>query len=783
MRLGLTNCRNIARVVNDDTGEDFLEFKEGVCNILYAPNGTGKTTLTYALDYKLAIDEKDGRYQKLKSFQCLASEDSGLTAEDYLLPQVSLEGAGYSSMLAFNQEWIDRHCFMADSLRDGVYRLFLNDKKLKSIRKQRDRLITDLRVLSQDDSIADLRKQGTDFNKACGRPGKRGYIQSSNVGKAFRNGGPLQGMPRSLQLVKSAVDVDGRLQGWIKWHYEGAKFIPSNGPVCPYCGHRGDAILLEIEQFDKSHTAQERTSWEKLVSLLDGRLPILSDDAQELVRSTFQPSISNQDALNKVNDISLHIQRVNEAFLVVDSITNAMGERRRTGLLTEAKDAVSKLSKAADSDWFSSEVKEALRRTASALEGVIVKEDVFQRQEDLVEEKLNEISGERQAQMNEFLRIAGYPYRVSLRREEGKSPVLVLVHAEARHEVNSADTVLSYGERNALSLMLFFYEAINDSKALIVLDDPISSFDGDKRFALLSALFAKDIGPLGDKTLSGRTVILTTHDLMVMFDGVKFLERHCGGVHAIHMRLDGNRQLHARSVRSKDSRPFLEMLDSMISNDVSGSSALLSLGTLVNLRRHFEMIRLGPVFTNEAGDCLDAEGRAIPCGVGDVACDAAAFSILSSLLHKHEKPTCITYGLESFQEMPDSIKSGGMGAIDALLHRFDYQSSFDFDTYRDLLADMPSIYLVDAYNCPETSDYERLQIVREILTIPPSGKLPDKLVSLSNGIYKHYADGTYHIGGDYLYQLDPTKYIPVPVNVMQWCDEVLDAYQKLGVVE
>lgn len=230
MRLSLTNCRNIARVSNDDTGEDCVEFREGVCNILYAPNGTGKTTLTYALDYKLATGEKDVHYQKLKSFQCLSSEGTGSPAGDSLLPHVNLEGDSYSDMLAFNQEWIEQHCFMADSLRDGVYRLFLNGQKLSGIRRQRDRLIADLRALSQDDSIADLRRRGTEFNKACGRPGKRGYTQSSNVGRAFRNGGPLQGMPRSLESVKAAADAEGCLQGWIKWHYEGVGYIPSNGP-------------------------------------------------------------------------------------------------------------------------------------------------------------------------------------------------------------------------------------------------------------------------------------------------------------------------------------------------------------------------------------------------------------------------------------------------------------------------------------------------------------------------------------------------------------------------
>ena len=45
-----------------------------------------------------------------------------------------------------------------------------------------------------------------------------------------------------------------------------------------------------------------------------------------------------------------------------------------------------------------------------------------------------------------------------------------------------ANEHLSYGEKNAFALVLFMYSVLKDNPDLIVLDDPISSFDGNKKF-------------------------------------------------------------------------------------------------------------------------------------------------------------------------------------------------------------------------------------------------------------------------------------------------------------
>jgi wobble nucleotide-excising tRNase len=56
--------------------------------------------------------------------------------------------------------------------------------------------------------------------------------------------------------------------------------------------------------------------------------------------------------------------------------------------------------------------------------------------------------------------------------------------------VRDAVDSLSYGERNAFSLALFALQATSKPGGIVVLDDPISSFDIDKRFGILYMLFS-----------------------------------------------------------------------------------------------------------------------------------------------------------------------------------------------------------------------------------------------------------------------------------------------------
>jgi ABC-type dipeptide/oligopeptide/nickel transport system ATPase subunit len=89
-------------------------------------------------------------------------------------------------------------------------------------------------------------------------------------------------------------------------------------------------------------------------------------------------------------------------------------------------------------------------------------------------------------EINDFLLYAGYKYQVGLKEATDGKIKLMMSHVNLKNDpIANARQHLSFGERNAFALVLFMYNAINNNPDLIILDDPISSFDGNKPDNLL----------------------------------------------------------------------------------------------------------------------------------------------------------------------------------------------------------------------------------------------------------------------------------------------------------
>ena len=106
-----------------------------------------------------------------------------------------------------------------------------------------------------------------------------------------------------------------------------------------------------------------------------------------------------------------------------------------------------------------------------------------------------------QVEINAFLKNAGYSYTVSIEESADHSYKLRLCFGNDT-TVSGVKSHLSYGERNAFALVLFMYQALYNQANLFVLDDPISSFDQNKKFAILDMLFIRG------NSLRGKTVLL-----------------------------------------------------------------------------------------------------------------------------------------------------------------------------------------------------------------------------------------------------------------------------------
>src|SRR6185312_11401615 len=100
------------------------------------------------------------------------------------------------------------------------------------------------------------------------------------------------------------------------------------------------------------------------------------------------------------------------------------------------------------------------------------------------ESRVSDLIRLNQGAVNDFLRSAGYRYTVKIEKTT-ESYRMILEHADYSGHLESADRHLSYGEKNAFALVLFMHHVRKERPDLVVLDDPVSSFDKTKKYAIL----------------------------------------------------------------------------------------------------------------------------------------------------------------------------------------------------------------------------------------------------------------------------------------------------------
>lgn len=279
--------------------------------------------------------------------------------------------------------------------------------------------------------------------------------------------------------------------------------------------------------------------------------------------------------------------------------------------------------------------------------------------------------------------------------------------------VTEVNKHLSYGERNALALALFVFSVINDNEVdLIILDDPITSFDGNKKFALTHLLF------LAEKSFRNRTVLLLTHEFNMVFDIIKVKIRDINPKPNAYFLNTKNGVLTEKEIQRDDIATAKAIANKNIASDID------NLLKLVYLRREKEID--------------DDKGL--------------VWNMASSILHKDSVPT-IRINEKEKRNMTVDEKSDATQLIRMNIPNFDYDTEYQKTQNIE--------FLLNLYNSSE-NNFEKLQVFRII-----------KESNSENPIVKKFVNECYHIGNDYVCQLNPREFDTVPQFVIEKCDEEL----------
>ncbi|KYC50428.1 MAG: hypothetical protein AMQ74_01257 [Candidatus Methanofastidiosum methylothiophilum] len=122
------------------------------------------------------------------------------------------------------------------------------------------------------------------------------------------------------------------------------------------------------------------------------------------------------------------------------------------------------------------------------------------------------------------------------------------------------------------------YDAIKSKPDMIILDDPISSFDKNKKYAIIDMLFRKE------KFLKGKTVLMLTHDFDPIVDMMLVHTDRFEAPFATFLE-NNNGLLSEKVILKENIKTFIDICNDNICASTS------TLNKLVYLRRLYEITK------------------------------------------------------------------------------------------------------------------------------------------------------------------------------------------------
>lgn len=690
MRLSIKNCNNI------DNGEIHIE--EGRLNIKYAINGTGKSTIAKAIN--AFAENDDSKKEALLPFKyCGKSEEH--------FPE--LTGCEqFRKISIFDERYVEDYVYQQNELIKNSFEIFVKtsdyDKHIKEIEKLLDSINVTFQNHPELETLIEVCQQFIEgFGKA-----KSGYSAAGAIGKGIGKGNKIDNIPKGLEVYEPYLRNNDNVK-WIKWQLEGKKYLDI-ADQCPYCSNSVEEIKDTILKVSEEYDAKAVEQLNKMLEVFKKLTPYFSNDTK-----------------NKIDEISMNVSgitSVQKNYLLevksqVESFLQQLYFLKRMGFhsLKNVEKIADELKKyKIDLSYyshlnseFSNEKVTIINKT---LDEVLEKAGKLQgeiAQQKIVIKKTIEMYS---TEINDFLYYAGYKYKVAIEEEEATTEYhLVLKHIDGSDNVQTVDEHLSYGERNAFALVLFMYSVLKDDSDLVILDDPISSFDGNKKFAILNMLF------MGKRSLKNRTVLLLTHEFNTVIDAIYNIPYKFSPTPKAAFLTSKEGLLEEKQITKQDIKSFGEIALANLDSNMD------SLNKLVYLRRMFEI----------------------------QSSNGLVWQLLSNIFHKRENPEYQFSDGTPNRLMTEKEIDVATNEIKKYISDFDYNQEYqktqDIETLKALYQN-------------SRSNYEKLQIYRIMFN-----------ENSTNSVIKKFVNEVFHIENDYLFQLNPCEYDTVPQYIIDECDK------------
>lgn len=620
--------------------------------------------------------------------------------------------------MIFDEEYINQHTFQPRELVKNSFEIFIKNDKYDEWLKEINKLTENTRNAFQDNEI--INKFISDLESFI-----KFYWSSQKPSRAWDlvkwlwSWNKIQNIPLWLESYSDYITNSNNVN-WLSWQLNWKNFLNIKEDNCPYCiswiKEKKEIILKVSEEYD-SKTVEKL---KKVLDVIDGLYTYFPESVQKII-----VDIKNNigwftwDDNDYLEKIKTEAEKLKHKLLKIKNI-NFFHFKDVEEIEIEIKELKINLDRY---DYFISNYsKEQIKLIDIELDKLFL--NIWKliwainKQKDLVKKTIDKYKIE----MNYFLQSAWYKYEIDS-IEDWESYKLILIHKDNSESLNWKEH-LSFWERNALSLVLFMYQCLSEKADFIIFDDPISSFDKNKKFAILNIFFNgyKINDPIRWliqwETLRWKTILMLTHDfdpvIDIIHNNLKNLDLEWKTAYFLENK---SGVINEKEIKKENIKSFWNILRENIKID--------NLVNIVYLRRFYEI-----------DNNKDLE-----------------YQLLSSLIHKRKSPNKKIWEWEYKDLTEDEIQQ----ATEKIRI---FLSDFDYFEYLKKITDLE--FMLDLYK-KSNSNYEKLQIYRII----------NDWKDHENAVIMKFINETFHIENDYLFQLNPREYELIPGYVIDECDKDL----------
>ena len=611
----------------------------------------------------------------------------------------------------------------------NTYDLIIESNEYKGLLEKAVERITKIKELINNTNYSGL----LDITNLCSdkeiikyKPDGKSVIKGSSILVLYALKG-IQistGIPSDLNDYLSFIKSGFRSE-WYKWMRSAKDSWYEKDNICPFCGtHLTEPLKTRVDSLKAIKNKSEYSEYDKEQSFVSDVSSFINDELANKISS--------------INDMDLKA----DASIVkplVEGVDFIRGEDEKIKyfLALEAKKLIESKNEGTygslSAEFKSKKLSEKLKLCDNSGHNIVnlINEEIENLASDLnvLKEcvgKLNKqikdkISSNREL-INNFLEIAGMPYVVDIKQQGDTKFETLFSYKGNPNIITNQQSYLSYGEANALALLLFCLEAKTKENELIILDDPVSSFDNNKRYAIYGYIFNN---ATGKKLLRGKTCVILTHD----FDTVIAFSK-CYPLNNQDITCFSYLSLENYELNEK---PFSK-------NDIANT---------LNIYRSIALDIKRPIISRivAARHCCEITGEK----------DSPEYHLLSSLIHKREVPTKDTNGNREFTEEEIALALDKMKNI--------LGNDYDYEVFLKELKNTDN--LKSEYK-DSKSKFDKLCIARFV-----ASNLKGK--SIESNVVWNFLCEVYHIEKDTIHTISNYEIFDVPDYIIGMCDSLISS--------